>query len=182
MSRDFNAVAVMVNGTGRGGTSALGLEARLRQRLTRLPTATDAHKETAREGTVPAARRSATDMKRHTDVPRPSDAPDDKRITVDVPLQTQDAALPEEACQAPDTSVTVKLRALRTRAKPTAPVEAAAALIELSLHESNSPVEELSGALTRIAQTIRGTTGDFHHHRELLAKDLAICVENLQFH
>src|SRR5882757_10152643 len=87
-------------------------------------------------GTVPAARRSATDMKRHTDLPRPSDAAGDKRMTVDVPLQTQDAAPPEEACQAPDAGVTMKLRALRTRAKPTAPVEAAAALIELSLHES----------------------------------------------
>ncbi len=99
-----------------------------------------------------------------------------------MPLQTQNAAPPDEARQAPDGGVTMRLRALRTRAEPTTPVEAAAALIELSLHESNAPVEELSGALARIAHSLRGATGDFQHNRELLAKDLAVCVENLQFH
>jgi hypothetical protein len=99
-----------------------------------------------------------------------------------VPLQSQNAAPPEEACQAPDGGITMRLRALRSRAKPTTPVEAAAALIELSLHESNGPVEELSGALTRIAQSLRSGGGDFQQNRELLARDMAVCVENLQFH
>jgi hypothetical protein len=103
-------------------------------------------------------------------------------MTVDVPVQTQHAAPSEQACQAPDAGVTMKLRALRSRAKPTAPVEAAAALIELSLHESNGPVEELSGALVRIAQSLQGSSGDFQHNRELLARDLAVCIESLQFH
>jgi hypothetical protein len=76
----------------------------------------------------------------------------------------------------------MRLRALRSRPKPTTPVEAAAALIELSLHESNGPVEELSGALTRIAQSLRSDGGDFQQNRELLARDMAVCVESLQFH
>ena len=49
---------------------------------------------------------------------------------------------------------------LHTRAEPATPVEAAAALIELSLHESNGPVEELSGALARMAQLVQGRPGD----------------------
>ncbi|MDB6046604.1 MAG: hypothetical protein JWM63_5155 [Gammaproteobacteria bacterium] len=99
-----------------------------------------------------------------------------------MPLQLQKAASPDEACQAPDGGVTMRLRALRTRAEPTTPVEAAAALIELSLHESNAPVEQLSGALVRIAQSLQGGTGDFQRNRDLLAGDLAVCIESLQFH
>jgi len=37
-------------------------------------------------------------------------------------------------------------------------------------------------ALARIAQSLQDGTGDFQHNRELLARDLAVCVENLQFH
>src|SRR3569833_3128969 len=98
-------------------------------------------------------------MKRHKDVPRPSDA-----------------------------SVTTRLRALRTRAEPATPVEAAAALIELSLHESNGPVEDLSGALARMAQLVQTPPGntaggaDTPIDRAQLARDVAICVESLQFH
>ncbi|MGH8322924.1 MAG: hypothetical protein ACRETD_03855 [Steroidobacteraceae bacterium] len=89
---------------------------------------------------------------------------------------------------APDAGVTTRLRALRTRAEPATPVEAAAALIELSLHESNGPVEELSGALVRMAQLVRGAPGgntgtaDHQSHHAQLAREFAVCVENLQFH
>jgi hypothetical protein len=99
-----------------------------------------------------------------------------------VPPQTKNVAPPDETHHGPDAGVTLKLRALRTRAKPAAPVEAAAALVELSLHESNAPVEVLSGALGRIAQTLLGPAGDSQQNRELLARELAVCVESLQFH
>ncbi len=83
-----------------------------------------------------------------------------------------------------DTGVTTKLRARHTRAEPATPVEAAAALIELCLHESNGPVEALSGALARMAQLVQGPPGDtaLKAHREQLAREVAICIENLQFH
>ena len=54
-----------------------------------------------------------------------------------------------------DGSVTVQLRNLHTRAEKATPVEAAAALIQLSLSESNGPVEDLSGALGRMAQLLQ---------------------------
>jgi len=94
-------------------------------------------------------------MKRHKDVPRPSDA-----------------------------SVTTRLRALRTRAEPASPVEAAAALIELSLHESNGPVEDLSGALARIARLAQSPPGAANEplDRAQLAREVAVCIESLQFH
>jgi hypothetical protein len=100
-------------------------------------------------------------MKRHKDVPRPL---------------------------VPDASVTTRLRALHTRAEPASPVEAAAALIELSLHESNGPVEDLSGALGRMAQLVQTSPGntaggaDTPIDRAQLARDVAVCVESLQFH
>ncbi len=87
-----------------------------------------------------------------------------------------------------DSSVTTKLRALRTRAEPATPVEAAAALIELCLHESNGPMEELGAALARMAQLVQGGGGasagaaDLQAHRALLAKEVAVCIESLQFH
>jgi hypothetical protein len=85
-----------------------------------------------------------------------------------------------------DPGVTLKLRALRTRAEPATPVEAAAALIELCLHESNGPMEELSGSLGRMAQLVHGQNGaapaDLQAHRALLAKEVAVCIESLQFH
>ncbi len=75
--------------------------------------------------------------------------------------------------------VTSRLRALRTRAEPATPVEAAAALIELSLHESNGPVEDMSGALARMAQLVQS---DKRLERSQLARDVAVCIESLQFH
>jgi hypothetical protein len=97
-------------------------------------------------------------MKRYKDVPRPPDALD-------------------------DTSVTTRLRALHTRSEPATPVEAAAALIQLSLHESNSPVEDLSAALARMAEVLRRPAGaDANLDREQLQRDLAVCVESMQFH
>jgi len=88
----------------------------------------------------------------------------------------------------PDTSVTNRLRALRTRAEPATAVEAAAALIELAVHESHGPVEDLSGALTRMAQFVQNPlgnsvgTGDKPPDGAQLARDVAICIESLQFH
>lgn len=59
-------------------------------------------------------------------------------------------------------------------------MEAAAALIELCLHESNGPVEELSGALGRMAQLAQSTgAADLQVQ---LAQDIAVCIESLQFH
>ena len=129
-------------------------------------------------------------MKRPTDVPRP-DAPADKRKTVDVPSQPLHAASHDESPGriSVDPDVTSKLRALRaTRAEPATPVEAAAALIELCLHESNGPVEDLGGALTRLAELAQSRPGegsgiaDFEAYRTLLAQDVAVCIESLQFH
>ncbi len=116
-------------------------------------------------------------MKRHKDVPRPTDAPAKKSKTADVPSHLSHAA-------SHDVSVTTRLRALHTRAEPASPVEAAAALIELSLHESNGPVEDLSGAVARMAQLVQPPAGnaDAPLDRAQLARDVAICVESLQFH
>jgi hypothetical protein len=116
-------------------------------------------------------------MKRHKDVPRPSDAAAEKRKTADVPPQIQHAA-------SHDASVTIRLRALRTREEPATPVEAAAALIELSLHESNGPMDDLSGALARMAQLAQTppSGADTPLDRAQLARDVAVCVESLQFH
>ena len=121
-------------------------------------------------------------MKRHTDVPR-RDAPADKRKKVDVPSQPHHAASHDDRPgRAPvDTGVTTKLRALHTRAEPATPIEAAAALIELCLHESNGPVEELSSSLARMAQLVQGDD-DPRATRAQLAREVAVCIENLQFH
>lgn len=128
--------------------------------------------------------------RRHTDVPRPA-APADKKITSDAHPKAQHAALhykPPGHAGPADTSVTARLRALHTRAKPASPVEAAAALIELALHESNRPVEDLSRALGRLAQAVQGDAGPGSpsslapREREQLAQEVAVCVESLQFH
>jgi hypothetical protein len=136
-------------------------------------------------------------MKRPKDVQRQSDAPADKRKTADVPLahgspglQLQHAASHDErqGTEGPDAGVTNRLRALRTRAEPATPVEAAAALIELALHESNGPVEDLSGALARMAQLVQSPPGnssgtaDKPLDHAQLARDVAICIESMQFH
>jgi hypothetical protein len=123
-------------------------------------------------------------MKRHTDVPRP-DAPAEKRKTGDVPAHIQHAASHDQKPTASndDVGVTTRLRALRTREEPATPVEAAAALIELSLHESNGPVEDLSGALTRLALLAAPRPGESDPElRRQVAREVAVCIESLQFH
>ena len=131
-------------------------------------------------------------MKRQTDVPRP-DTPADTRKIGDLPPSSQHAALqrtasPKVASQTTpeyDGSVTIQLRNLHTRAEPASPVEAAAALIQLSLHESNGPVEDLSGALGRMAQLVQtkpDTAGTAAEIQNQLARDVAVCIESLQFH
>lgn len=123
-------------------------------------------------------------MKRHTDVPRP-DTPADTRKIADLPTQTQHAAPHTSPQTEYDGSVTIQLRNLQTRAEPATPVEAAAALIQLSLHESNGPVEDLSGALGRMAQLVQTRTDTHATATEIqrqLARDVAVCIESLQFH
>ena len=121
-------------------------------------------------------------MKRHTDVPRP-DTPADTRKIGAPPAPTQHAAPQIE--KEYDGSVTIQLRNLQTRAEPATPVEAAAALIQLSLHESNGPVEDLSGALSRMAQLVQVRTDTHATAAEIqnqLAREVAVCIESLQFH
>jgi hypothetical protein len=85
-----------------------------------------------------------------------------------------------------DGGVTTKLRALRNRPEPASPVEAAAALIELALHESAGPVEDLGGALTRLALLTQPKPGDGvggnPELREQIAREVAVCIESVQFH
>jgi hypothetical protein len=135
-------------------------------------------------------------MKRQPDVPRPDAPADKKRKTVDVPSSLHHAASHDErpGRHSPhqagpvDTGVTTRLRALRTRDEPATPVEAAAALIELCLHESNGPVEELSGSLARMAQLVQADPGasagaaDIQAYRAKLGTEVAVCIESLQFH
>jgi len=134
-------------------------------------------------------------MKRHTDAPRP-EALAQKRKARDVPVahgsagtHTQHAASRDArpAASTDDTGVTTQLRALHNRAEPASPVEAAAALIELALHESNGPVEDLGGALTRLALLVQakpgaGGTGADPELRERVAREVSVCIESLQFH
>ena len=121
-------------------------------------------------------------MKRQTDV-APADSAADKRFPAGAPSPIQLAASRDErrGRVAVDGGVTAQLRALRTRAEPATPVEAAAALIELSLHESNGPVEDLSRALGRMARLVEAG-GNGPPKREQLSRELAICIESLQFH
>jgi hypothetical protein len=126
-------------------------------------------------------------MKRQTDVPRP-DTPADTRKIGDLPPSSRYAAPQRTASQTKpeyDGSVTIQLRNLHTRAEPASPVEAAAALIQLSLHESNGPVEDLSGALGRMAQLVQtkpDTASTAAEIQSQLARDVAVCIESLQFH
>jgi hypothetical protein len=123
-------------------------------------------------------------MKRHPDF----DDPAEKRTTGDVPPQHAAAHDQQPGHDADGNDVTARLRALRARAEPATPVEAAAALIELSLHESNGPVEDLSGALGRMAQLVQkppgsGAAGGAPPPEPTqLARDVAVCIESLQFH
>ena len=64
------------------------------------------------------------------------------------------------------------------------PTESAAALIELALRESNGPLEDLSGALTRMAQLVQNppSDADGQQPNAQLAREVAICIESLQYH
>src|SRR5689334_15516480 len=70
----------------------------------------------------------------------------------------------------------------RGQTDPTSAIQAAAALIALAMHESGSPVVELGGALTRLASKLTEGTADVRFDKDALARELAICIENLQFH
>ena len=75
-----------------------------------------------------------------------------------------------------------------------AAVERATALLIHSMQQSDSPISELGSALGRMAQALRqvGTplfgepgqepTGDAQALRDALARDLAVCIQSLQFH
>jgi hypothetical protein len=122
-------------------------------------------------------------MKRQIDDPR-HDTPPDTRKIGDLPPSTQLAA-PQAQEPEYDGSVTVQLSNLHTRAERATPVEAAAALIQLSLHESNGPVEDMSDALGRLAQLVQAKPDTRTTATELqnqLARDVAVCIESLQFH
>ena len=122
-------------------------------------------------------------MKRHTDVPRHDIAAETRKIG-DLPSSTRHAA-PQNAAPEYDGSVTIQLRNLPNRAEPATPVEAAAALIQLALHESNGPVEDLSSALGRMAQLVQTRPDTARTAAEIqsqLARDVAVCIESLQFH
>ncbi len=49
------------------------------------------------------------------------------------------------------------------------------------MHESQGPVVQMSGALARMAESLC-RTGDSPPDRALLIRELATCIENLQFH
>jgi len=70
---------------------------------------------------------------------------------------------------------------LHRQPDPSAAIQAAAALIALAMHESQLPMVELSSALMRLAASLGNAQGGPPGH-EALARELAVCIENLQFH
>ena len=64
---------------------------------------------------------------------------------------------------------------------PNSALQAAAALIALAMHESQAPMIELSSALARLADSL-SEPGDVKLDRAAFSRELAICIENLQFH
>ena len=68
----------------------------------------------------------------------------------------------------------------RAQADLNSAIEAAAALIALAMHESHGPVEELSAAVRRIAESLSAPAPKVD--RAALTRELTVCVENLQFH
>ncbi len=58
----------------------------------------------------------------------------------------------------------------------TAVLQATAAFLALAMHESQRPVNVLGGALERMAEAIARAD------RAAAERELAVCVENLQFH
>jgi hypothetical protein len=73
-------------------------------------------------------------------------------------------------------------------------LERATVLLVDGLRQSDIPISQLSGALARMAQTLTdiGTplfgeadanpTGDGQSFRDAFARDIALCIESLQFH
>jgi hypothetical protein len=73
-------------------------------------------------------------------------------------------------------------------------MERATTLLVHGLQQSDIPISQLSGALARMAQTLTdigtplfgqaaGTpSGDLQVLRDAFARDLAVCIESLQFH
>lgn len=50
------------------------------------------------------------------------------------------------------------------------------------MHESQAPMVELGAALTRLAGGLEESSSEVRFDREAFARELAICIENLQFH
>ena len=86
---------------------------------------------------------------------------------------------------------------VETTAQPSgcaAAVEHATALLIHSMQQSDSPISELGEALARMTRTLSeaGTplfggpagqpTGDARSLQESLARDIAVCIQSLQFH
>ena len=64
-----------------------------------------------------------------------------------------------------------------------APLEDAARLLALAMHESHAPVEALAGALERMAAALaQCAPGLGREGRERLEREIALCIESLQFH
>jgi hypothetical protein len=88
--------------------------------------------------------------------------------------------------------------AAETGARPSscaAAVDLAAALLVHGMHNSEAPINELSDALARMARTLADigaplfgapdvspTAADLQVCRDALARDIAVCIESLQFH
>jgi hypothetical protein len=70
----------------------------------------------------------------------------------------------------------------RGQADAASAVQAAAALIALAMHESQIPVVELGGAFTRLASKLHDDAADVRIDKETFARELAVCIESLQFH
>jgi hypothetical protein len=84
-----------------------------------------------------------------------------------------------------------------TGARPSscdAAVERATVLLIHGLQQSDIPISQLSDALARMAQTLidigtplfgqahANATGDARVFRDAFARDIAVCIESLQFH
>ena len=75
-----------------------------------------------------------------------------------------------------------------------AAVERATALLIHGMQQSDNPISQLGGALARMAQALsevgtplfgepgREPSGDVQALRDCLARDLAVCIQSLQFH
>jgi hypothetical protein len=74
----------------------------------------------------------------------------------------------------------VRPRQPRAEADLNSAIEAAAALIALAMHESLTPVGDLSSSLARMAGILGKSSSELD--RATLTRELSICVESLQFH